>query len=766
MSRLDRYRKLLRTKIVYWGPEGSGKTRSLLELRRQIDPEDRLRLYSVNGAGERTLFFDLLALEEFPLGPLRVRTRVVAVPGGAEAAAARARLLEGVDVIVFVAESQRGEMEANRASLAELEAALWARRIDPLTVPIVWAFNKQDLPEAAPPAEARWVLSAREGPAYETDAASGAGLAECFREAFRRMVEGAAASLALPSGDVETALDSKLLPALVRGNAARPGWRSDEERRVVVHVGEPAAAEEAEGSGEAEPEHDPLASALDAQVALAELCADGDVQQRLLQERNRELMALNRVSRSILGAMEIENLLMVLLDATTEHLRVSHASCVVFDPADPQNLQTHVLGFGRDPILEIEEAPAAAFFRLLSESDGPIPLDRDRNEGLLYAVRAADGRVVRAVFAPIKTTDKPAGWIGIYRLEDAPLLGAQGLLFLSSVARLAAIGLERIALVDRVQRFSAKLEAEIRERTSLLEMANAKIRALNRGLEARVAERTRALEDVNLTLRAARADAARGARLREMGQLAAAFSEEVEGPANQLRERLAGLKGSLDDLRGKVAAGRAEEALLSLEGFEKELSACEVGSARIGGVVKGLRRFGETPRPNAPFALNAAIADALTLMEERIRRCADLDLRLGSLPEMRGDALELSHVVLAVLGNAVEGLERRNARGSLEITTFAAGGRVTLLVRDTGAGIPEERLARLFDPLADAKGPEASVGLGLHAAYQTVLRHQGTIKVRSKVGEGTTVNVVIPVEPARADEPVKDESAARSVPAD
>jgi hypothetical protein len=741
MSRLDRVRKLLRTKIVVWGPEGAGKTLFVLSLRRRIDPDERLRVYSVNSSGERTLFFDLLALEEFSLGPVRVRTRIVAMPGASEGAAARARLLDDADAVVFVAESQRSDMESNRASLAELEAALWAKRIDPRKVPMVWAFNKQDLPDVAPSAEAKWVLSARDAPAFETVAATGEGIVEVFREALRRVIEAAVDQHALPAGDPDEATIAKVLPERAPSRAAS---RQGEERRAVIHIG----AEEEEEAGH---EADPLANSLQAQLALAEICSESDVQLRLLQERNRELMAINRVVRSIVGSTDVENLLVVILDAAADHLRVSHASCVVYDATDRSSLQTHVLGFGRDPVLDLPEGPAAEFFGLLQKSDGPIPLDRGRNEELLQALRGADGRIVRAVFAPVKNGDHAVGWIGAYRLEDEPLPGAQALIFLSSIARFAALGTERIALLEQARRFSARLEEEVRERTNLLEMANAKIRALNRGLEARVAERTKALEEANHALRVARAEAVRADRVKGMGHFAASLAAEIDAPAKAVGETIARIRASLEDLRGRVASGRAPEALESLDALETALARGEEESRRIQGVVGGLRRLGTPARASGAFSVNGAVADALTLMEERVKRCAEVDLRLGTVPEIPGDAHELGHLVHSLVTAAVEAIEAKGGRGRVEITTYASGGRASLAIRDTGAGIPEAMLPRIFEPFFAGRGGESlPSAAALQAAYQTVTRHEGTIKVRSKVGEGTSVTVLLPLARAEA----------------
>ncbi|MGH7163674.1 MAG: hypothetical protein ACREID_09325, partial [Planctomycetota bacterium] len=369
MSDFDPARKLLYAKIVYWGPQGSGKTCTLSSLRRFLDPEGRLRLYSVTGEGERTLYFDLLALEEFSLGPYRVRTRLFAVPGDAAEEQVRRFLIAGVDVVVFVADARRDQIESGAESLRELERALRAAGRDPAQVPIVVALNHQDTPDAISARAARAALGTGDAPIFETVAARQTGVYDCFGEAFRRMVVSLVETHGILAPDVENAAPQRFLPQLARGALQqRLVLKDDESKHVMVRVPDPLGDELPQDAGVEQAAR--AARAMLAQVRLAELCGEAHAGNRILEDRNKELMAINRVARSILGAMQADNLLVVLLDATAEHLQATHASCVVFDPSDKGSLRTHVLGFGRDPALGLAGPSAAEFFQLLQESDG------------------------------------------------------------------------------------------------------------------------------------------------------------------------------------------------------------------------------------------------------------------------------------------------------------------------------------------------------------------------------------------------------------
>jgi len=725
MSRVDTAHNVLRACVVYWGPAGSGKTAHLEALQRRLDPEEHGCLYSVATPEGGTVLPDVLPVEEFRFGTFRVRTRVLGVPGEPARGPVRVATVGRADVLVFVADARRARLDANRASLEELEAAVGE------DVPVVWVLNRLDDTDAMTAGELRAELGIADGTAYETAAPSGRGVFEAFGEALRLALGRLAERHALKDADLDAAVPENLLPQLARG--ARPPARPGDPRIAVeVDAGNVVG----------------VAQAVQAHLDLADAHIAATTANRILRERNGELMAVNRVARSILSALDAENLLVVLLDATAEHLRAGYASCVLFDPGNAGKLRTHVLGFGRDPVLGLSEPDARGFFDLMRDSDGPVPASAEHNPRLLHALRRVDRRVKGAMFQPVKSKhDQPAGWIAIYSVDENTRLSTQALLFLSSISRLAALGLGKIALFDELKGRVATNEQAIRERTSRLEMANAKIRALNRGLEARVTERTRALEEVNRKLRAARASAVHDARLRGMGQVAASFAHEVNNPIAGLAANLAYMRESLDELRARVAGAgpEAAEGLRALEEFEEILAESTQSAERITGIIASLKRFGDEEDARDRFTVNALVADAVTLVEERLQEAAALDLRLGTVPEMHGDSRELGHVALALLTNAVEAVERSGERGTITVTTFATGDRVSLVVQDDGAGVPTDILPRVFEPFVSTKD-EPSAGLGLHCAYKTVEAWGGEMRIRSKPGEGTTVTVVLPAE--------------------
>jgi signal recognition particle receptor subunit beta len=168
-------------KIVYYGPGLSGKTTNLAWLHDHLPASDKSDLVSIDGNQDRTLFFDFLPLDLPPLGDYRVRLHLYSVPGQERFGSTRAAHLRGVDGIVFVADAQRDRIAENRASLAELESTLGALGFAPSDVPVVFQYNKSDLPGVLTRPQLDAHLNALGRPSRTASAIDGTGVVESVR---------------------------------------------------------------------------------------------------------------------------------------------------------------------------------------------------------------------------------------------------------------------------------------------------------------------------------------------------------------------------------------------------------------------------------------------------------------------------------------------------------------------------------------------------------------------------------------------------------
>jgi signal transduction histidine kinase len=139
--------------------------------------------------------------------------------------------------------------------------------------------------------------------------------------------------------------------------------------------------------------------------------------------------------------------------------------------------------------------------------------------------------------------------------------------------------------------------------------------------------------------------------------------------------------------------------------------------------------------------LRDGLASTLNLMEHdfgnRIRVVRDF----GSIPVVRCNPGEMNQVFMNLLTNARQAIDDN---GTITVRTFEEAPNVCIEISDTGVGIPEVHMGRLFDPTITKKGARVKAGLGLFTSYNIVKKHDGNIAVESEVGKGTTFTLTLP----------------------
>ena len=180
-------------KIVYSGPGLSGKTTNLRGIRDLVAPENRGRLVTLCTRCERTVFFDFLPVNFARIGDTRVKLHLYSVPGQAYYALSRRVILDGVDGIVFVADSQKERSEANLNTMDDLEHNLASYGLDSGKIPVVLQFNKRDLPGIMPVEQMSRDLNRHGWPTVESVALGGSGPTETLKEIARVMARRHAA---------------------------------------------------------------------------------------------------------------------------------------------------------------------------------------------------------------------------------------------------------------------------------------------------------------------------------------------------------------------------------------------------------------------------------------------------------------------------------------------------------------------------------------------------------------------------------------------
>jgi mutual gliding-motility protein MglA len=170
-------------KIVYYGPGRSGKTTNLQYIHGRIPEDRRGAMLSLATQNDRTLFFDFLPIDLGSISGFQTRFQLYTVPGQVYYRSTRKLVLQGADGVVFVADSQRRQMDENLESFRDLHEQLAEEGIDARQFPLVLQYNKQDLPRdlilGVP--ELEDALNFRGVPSHAAGALAGQGVFETLR---------------------------------------------------------------------------------------------------------------------------------------------------------------------------------------------------------------------------------------------------------------------------------------------------------------------------------------------------------------------------------------------------------------------------------------------------------------------------------------------------------------------------------------------------------------------------------------------------------
>jgi two-component system NtrC family sensor kinase len=261
--------------------------------------------------------------------------------------------------------------------------------------------------------------------------------------------------------------------------------------------------------------------------------------------------------------------------------------------------------------------------------------------------------------------------------------------------------------------------------TSDLKTANAKLLDWGKTLEKKVEERTQELTKMQATL-------IQSEKLASIGKLAAGVAHEINNPLGGI---LIYSHLLLEDTE------KDSPHYENLKKIVKETSRCK-------DIVRGLLDFARPKDPEmSQIDINQIVEKSLYIVEGqslfqniRIQKNFSPDL-----PRIIGDSAQLQQVFMNIILNAAEAMA---GDGTLSITTVHNNGGeyIDIHFQDTGHGIQDEDLKRLFEPFFSTKEVGKGTGLGLAISYSIIQKHQGTIEVSSQNDQGATFTVRLPAK--------------------
>ena len=233
-------------------------------------------------------------------------------------------------------------------------------------------------------------------------------------------------------------------------------------------------------------------------------------------------------------------------------------------------------------------------------------------------------------------------------------------------------------------------------------------------------------------------------KMASLGNLVAGIAHEINNPIGVINSASDVVKRCIEKIEAALAQrqeGNAiEKPILLLKDNNRLI--LNAGT-RIATLVKSLKNFARLDEEEYQEAdLREGIESTLTLVEQQVCGRIAIEKRLSELPRVYCSPGQINQVFMSILLNAIQAID---GPGSIEIGAFAKDNRVYIEFRDSGQGIPPERLSRIFDFAFSRKSSRVTMGVGLPASYHIIQKHNGEIRIESEPGKGTVVTIALPL---------------------
>ncbi len=253
------------------------------------------------------------------------------------------------------------------------------------------------------------------------------------------------------------------------------------------------------------------------------------------------------------------------------------------------------------------------------------------------------------------------------------------------------------------------------------------------------------LEKTNIDLQQTQSQLVQSEKMASLGLLVAGIAHEINTPVGAINSMHDTLKRAITKIKKVWEKQSASDKSLSnyFRIIEDANRVIDTATERVIGIIKRLRSFARLDEAELKVAnIHEGIEDTLTLIYHEIKHNITLVKNYGDIPPVSCYPGRLNQVFLNLLINAKQAI---NGAGTITITTGMKKNHIFIQFRDSGVGIPHEKVKQIFDPGFTTKGVGVGTGLGLSICYQIIEDHRGKIEVESEVGKGTTFTISLPM---------------------
>ncbi|MCX8069330.1 MAG: ATP-binding protein [Thermodesulfovibrionales bacterium] len=294
--------------------------------------------------------------------------------------------------------------------------------------------------------------------------------------------------------------------------------------------------------------------------------------------------------------------------------------------------------------------------------------------------------------------------------------------------------------------------------------------SFNKMMEILQAQHTE-LENAYSELKKAQAQILQREKMASIGQIAAGVAHEINNPIGFVSSNLSSLSKYVSKLleyikeQGDIISLMQESCdkniattcMDKLKEASKRLKIEYVkediynliqeslsGTERVSKIVNNLKSFSRIDEVEWKMAnLNSCIDNTLNIIWNELKYKVEIKKEYGDIPNIFCNPAELNQVFMNIILNASQAID---TKGIITIKTWTDEKSVYISIQDNGCGIEEEKIPKIFEPFFTTKEVGKGTGLGLSISYDIIKKHDGDISVTSKIKEGSTFVIRLPIK--------------------
>jgi signal transduction histidine kinase len=258
----------------------------------------------------------------------------------------------------------------------------------------------------------------------------------------------------------------------------------------------------------------------------------------------------------------------------------------------------------------------------------------------------------------------------------------------------------------------------------------------------RLEERNAELMDARIQISDAQEHLVQSENLATVGQLTAAISHEIQTPIQTIYRIVDQQNEWMKSFRNTIESENDQEQKYLLQQMEEAGSLNILACERIQSILKSLNSFSQGEKEEQKADINEIIQSVVLLTSNLWKRRIVLEESYDELPMLACDPGMISQIVMNLMVNSIHSIPEQ---GKIVIRTWVEENNIFFSIKDTGIGIPEENLKRIFEVGFTTKQAGLGSGLGLSIIMDIIKKYKGNLAVLSKVSEGSTFTVQLPL---------------------